>query len=251
MRRVPGLRTPPEYSDLEVFLEWQERQAEHVLVVARWLAPLVITVVGVSASVLLGVLVNLAFLYGLIPTALLAVASGLWFHRLAKQVLPTRMALKKMARKVMAKVIGWKNVLGLEPALAPKVGKTLDEAAGLYLRVCPAPGGAVFANEPPGPWAEARERAVLAMEAAMARILELAEPEGARAQDIAYDAGWVEPLLDEMREMAEAMSRQEEKFRVMSADVSPYRALAGLREARAEFADIETAVEELEQRRRG
>lgn len=241
-RRLPGLNKQPAFPDLEALVEAEAEKTGDEYHIARWVVPLVLTTVGVAVFVPLSIFISPYFLFGTGGFALVAGILGYAFHLVAKGITPSQIALRKRTRTLRNRLIQLKHLIGLEPALSPAVGEVLNEAARYYLMVCDD-------ETPEGMWPEARQRAQAAMQEAMTRMLELAEPATAPAQDAALARGWARPLLSEMKALATAIEEHEANQRRSPLAASDRDALAGLREARVELERLDQATQELDLRR--
>lgn len=241
-RRIPGLARQPELPNLEALIEAEGQKPGDDFLIARWVVPLVLTVVAVAVFTPLAILVEPWL--GFFGAGLIAIGGilGLCFHAIAKAIPPSRVVLRKRSRKLLERMCRVKHLLGLEPVLAPEVGSVLDEAARLYLKSATDTGNEART----GVWEEARERAMLAMEEAMGRLLELAEPDNAQAQEIALSRGWAQPLLNEMAALGQALDRHAADERLAKLTSAEPDALAGLRSVRDELERIESAESELD-----
>lgn len=235
-RKVPGLSPQPEYPHLESLIEQEGQHASTELLVARWLVPLILTVVGISVFTPLMVAIHPLFSIGLIGLPAVGMTLGLIFHSMVRSLPPARIKLRKQCRKLGERMIGIKSLLGIENPLSPEVGGILDEAAMLYLR-------AKARAEAADTMAEPFKRAADAMEDAMSKLLQLAEPEGAKAQEANVAGGWAEQLLSEMRALDRALDANERNAR--ASEMIEADALARLRETREEIENQHSAVVEL------
>lgn len=239
-RKLPGLNKQPTYPDLEALVEAEAEKTGDEYHIARWVVPLVGVGAGVLVFLPLSIFVSPYFLFGLGGLSLIGAGIGYICHLIAKGVSPSLIALRKRTRVLRDRLINLKNILGFEPALSPAVGEMLNEAAHYYLQVChdEAPAGMM--------WPEARQRALAAMEEAMTRMLELAEPPTVSAQDAILVRGWAKPLLNEMKELAKKLKEHEQTQRESPLIATDSDALAGLREARVELERLDQATQELD-----
>jgi len=238
-RKVPGLNRQPEFPHLESLIEQEGQHASEELLVARWLVPLILTVVGLSVFIPLMIFVHPLFLIGMLGLPTLGIVLGLVFHSMVKSLPPARIELRKQCRKLGERLLGFKNLIGIEPTLSPKVGQLLDEAAKLYLRAKVRADSSANTNLA----SESVSKAADAMEDAMAKLLQLAEPDGVAAQDAALSGSWAEQILSEMQRLdkaVESSDRNAQASRMIETD-----ALARLRETREEIENTESAVMEL------
>jgi hypothetical protein len=238
-RKVPGLNRQPEFPHLESLIEQEGQHASEELLVARWLVPLILTVVGLSVFIPLMILVHPMFLLGTLGLPSLGIVLGFVFHSMVKSLPPARIELRKQCRKLGERLLGFKNLIGIEPALSPRVGEVLDEAAMLYLRIRSRADSVARSNL----GIDSLSKAADAMEDAMAKLLQLAEPDGIAAQDAALSGSWGEQIVSEMRRLDKALESSErnaQASRMIESD-----ALARLRETREEIENTESAVLEL------
>jgi len=244
VRKVPGLNKQPTYPDLEALVEAEAEKTGDEYHIARWVVPLVGVAAGTAIFLPLAILFSPYFYLGM--GGLAAVGSGIGYicHLIARQVSPSQIALRKSTRSLRNRLVTVKNLLGFDPALSPAVGEILNEASKLYLQVCHDP------KPSPTIWPEAYQRAQAAMEEAMTRMLELAEPATVPAQDAALARGWAGPLLAEMKELAKTLETHERTLKASPLGASDSDALAGLREARVELERLDQATQELNIRHR-
>lgn len=242
-RRLPGLDKQPTYPDLEALIESEAEKASDEFHIARWVVPLVLSAVGVGVFIPLTIKLSPFFLFGTFGLMTVGAILGLSFHFVAKRITPRQIQLRKRTKTVRGRLVSMRNILGFDPALSPKVGAVLNEAAQLYLQVC--------GEEPDADslWPEAGDRARAAMEEAMTRMLELAEPENIQAQEAVLARGWAVPLLSEMRALAKALEAHHTNKRMSALTASELDALAGLREARADLERLDQAAQELDLKR--
>jgi hypothetical protein len=245
-RRVPGMGNQPELPNLESLIEEEALKTKDEFHIARWVVPLVMSIVGPAVFIPLALAIHPLFLIGCFGLIGLGAVLGTVFHFVAKRQDPTRIALRKSCQKLMHKFVGLKSLLGYSPVLSPKVAPILEEASAVYLRVRPPFENSKRSKERL-PWDESYRRAQGAMEEAMAKMLTLAEPETVQAQEVELSKGWAEPLLLEMKAAAEAIEGHIQRSREAALYDSNSAPLAGLREARAELERIDSAVSELQQ----
>jgi hypothetical protein len=250
-RRVPGLGSQPEMPNLEALIDAEALQLKDEYHIARWVVPLVVGIVGLAVFVPLAVAISPLFLIGAIGMPVTGGILGVIFHLIARSVPPSKIRLRKNCRQLMARLNGLKNILGFNPVLSESVAAVLEEAAKLYLRVCPREAGKRGEKPAADLWTDAVLRARLAMDEAMAQMLTLAEPETAAAQEAELARGWAGPLLEEMKATARTIEEHQARSLVGGGSANLLAPLAGLRDARQELARLESAVEELEQEARG
>lgn len=243
-RRVPGLNKEPEFQNLEALVESEAARPSDAYHIARWVVPLVASVIGISTFLPLALFVHPGFFYGMWGMVGLGGILGFIFHRVALTISESRLALRRRVKVLAGRMLRLRSLLGLDPALSPAVGKLLDEAAVYYFKVCgEAPGaGRRHSNL----MTQSRARSEAAMEAAMAKMLELAEPDNSAAQEIRLNQGWALPLLKEMRSLSEAVQRQDQEEGIAEAEGTARDTLAALRTARGDIESIEEALQELQ-----
>lgn len=241
MRKVPLFGTRPEFPHLETLIENQAGRPHNIYQILKYVIPASVLVFG-GASAGFAIWQNanpLGVGLGIFGTLVIAAGAGFLFHHLDKTIPDDSRRLRQLANKLVGRHLGWGNLVGSEPAVHPRVGEVLDEAAGIYLRHVGA------GDKPPSPTRSvARVKAYRALEAGMARLLELAEPERAAQQEQILTAGWAEPLLAEMQALDKQLVEQTKRSaaeRLIQDDP----ALEALREARHSLQSLETAEDEL------
>jgi len=240
-RRAVGLSPQAEFPHLEALMEAEEGQPHYDYRVCANVVPPIVAGLGIVVSVILAaVLHNQAFIFGVFGIG--AIATGLWFlfDALDRRIPRSKAQLRKMSEVIWDRYKGFANMLGISQTLSPKVGAILDEAAGIYLKHSNA---ADTRKEVQG---EPRARALQALEEAMGRLLELGQPQTPEAQDLELAAGWAQPLLQEMRDMDQALDRHLQSA-IAAQAINTADPRANLREARMELLGNQTAIEELEQ----
>lgn len=227
---------------MEAFLETEGQKPFLIYRILKLVIPLSVGVIG-GATVLLAKLsgVGLGNLVGgMVATVVLSAACWTVFHKLDIAIPESSRRLRRSAYKLLQRYLGLGNVVGVEPALDPGVGAVLDEAAAIIQKHTSAPVSAT-----PTLVTDAQSRAVQALETGVAKLLELAEPQSAQVQKQALAAGWVGPLLQEIRELDRSL---DEHARVAATE-SAMRgddAVARLRDARLGLQKIDSAIEELD-----
>lgn len=242
-RRIPGLAKQSELPNLETLIELESLKPKDDYHIARWLLPLIHTTIGLAVFTPLTLMVSPWFLIGAIGLPTIGLTLGAIFHFMAKRITPAQINLRKRSNKLMHRFVGLKNLLGFEGVLSPKVAQILEEASRLYLKCT----GVVEDKRPQASvWTDAREKAERAMEEAMGRMLELAEPETAAAQEAELSRGWAMPLLREMTALDQALEEHRHNERLAMLTDPAADALAGLRDARSELERLDSATDELE-----
>jgi hypothetical protein len=243
-RRVPGLASQSELPNLETLVESEASKPRDEFHIARWVVPTVLTAVGLAVFVPLTITVHSLFVLGAFGLPALGAGVGIVCHTIARKITPSQVRLRKRCQKLAGRLIGLKNLLGFGPVLSPRVAGLLEEAAAVYLRSLPSQD-APEANSPL--WSEPYRKARAAMDEAIAQILSLAEPESVQAQEVELDRGWAQPLLQEMEATAELLERQTRDLKASALVDGELAPLAGLRDARTEMLQLQSAAEELEQ----
>jgi hypothetical protein len=239
-RRVVGLEPLQELPNLEALFEAEEGQPAGDYKVLKWVIPSILVVAGCAAFVV-GLIQYRPLCF--IAPVIWATAAVAWAvcDRLDKAIRPSKARIRQHSEAIWGRYRGISNMVGIEPAVSAPVAAILDEAAGIYLKHWPVANPPRFLSE------DAYGRGLIAIEEAMARLLELAIPPTARAQELELSAGWAEPLLKEMRAMDEALDRHRQAGLALRPDGSP-DPIAGLRHARQELQGLESAYDELEER---
>lgn len=239
-QKAVGMSPMREFPNLEALLETESGQPHNDYRVLSWIFPPVLLLGGWIAILDAVLTKNFGLLWCGVGIA--GFGGGVWFFldHLDKTIPKSRAKIRKLSQKIWLRYRKITNIVGVSPALMPAVGEMLEEAAGIYLRHSKdVPKNLDVASG-------SRERALRALEDAMARMLELGEPPTVRGQELEMGAGWAEPLLAEMRETDRMLERH-----VPAELIEPRETLdplAALREARIELQRVDTAVEELEQR---
>lgn len=226
----------PEYPNLEALLEAEAGQPDKGYYLAARIVPPIGLTIGLGVFLPLALAFSPFFHIGTIGFSLLAAGAWFLFNSLDRAISPSKKQIRKMASLIWGRYGGFGNLMGVEPAVSQTVGEVLDEAAAIYLKHSGVTGSAN----------EAYRRAYQALEIAMAKILDLAASPNVRNQELEFEAGWALPLLREMRQMDEALTRLAQYAAHASLPVDP---LANLKDARAELAGVVAAIDEVEQRR--
>jgi hypothetical protein len=240
-RRAVGMTPQAEFPHLEALMEAEEGQPHYDYRVCAKVIPPIVAGIGVVASIaLVAIFRNQAIIFGAFGAG--AIATGLWFlfDWLDRRIPRSKAQLRKMSEGIWQRYKGFANMLGINPTLSPRVAAVLDEAASIYLKHFNA---ADTRKEVQG---EPRARALQALEEAMARLLELGQPQTPEAQDLELAAGWAQPLLQEMRDMDYALDRHLQTA-IAAQAINSADPRANLRDARIELLGNQTAIEELEQ----
>jgi hypothetical protein len=246
VRKVPGLAGQQEMPNLEALIDAEAMKPKDEYHIARWVVPLVLSIVGPSVFIPLTIAFSPLFLIGAIGMPAIGWILGGIFHYVSKTIDPSQLVLRKRCFTLLQRLNSLKNLLGYSPVLSVEVGGALEEAAALYLRTRPA---IEPKKGPParGLFDETCLRAQKAMDDAMAQMLLLAEPESTQAQDLELSKGWAQPLLEEMRATTKALTEHYRHMRTAAMLDSHLSPLVGLRDARSELQRLENATAELEQ----
>ncbi len=245
IQRAFNMRGQRELANLETLLE---REAQKDVVDYRLFSYIVPGVVGFfGVASLIGAIYNralmtwqgvLAAVAGLVVTVGLAAWSHVLFKRLHKSVPPHRARIHELATKLHERYSAFQNVVGFMPALAPDVAEVLDAGAGIYLK---------HAGREADQSDESTVKAREALEAAMAKLLELGQAESSAEQQIELARGWALPLLEEMAATDHALDRHDRERR-LDRELADNDPLTYLRASRVELQESDTARTELDQR---
>lgn len=230
-RKFTGLKLPAELPNLETLLEAESDQPSNDYRMLSYALP---SVFATSGLVFLVPLIVTKILWFVIPIILfVAGAVVAWFvcDRLDKSIPQSRARIRKLSEELVKKFSAFTNIVGVDPAISPNVGAVLDEAAGIYLKHIPA------MKDPLCP----SHNAALALEAAMARIMDLSVPVGIPSQEIELAKDWAQPLLQEMRDTDKVIADHAQSGLTRPQD-DPR---AALREARIELQMSDAAAKEL------
>ncbi len=237
-RKVTGLAAQPEYSCLESLLKEESDNPSDGYRIASYVVPPLIGVLGLGVFIPLALIKNPDFILGAVVTAAIAAATWVVFDRLDKAIAPSLSQIRKSSKSLLYRMVSFTNIVGVEPALDPEVGEILDEAAGIYMKHSAAIKEGY----------SSASKIATALEDAMARMMDLSTPVGARAQEMELARGWAPPLLQEMRDADKALDQHVQAGLPTQTTNDP---LAALREARMELQMTDAASQELEQNQRG
>ncbi len=232
-RRVTGLVRQRELPNLESLIDAEsERQPFHNLFILSCAIPAGIATFGFGSVFVAWLAGNggLPLLLGSALTVALSAAAWFIFYRLYKSIPPSRMRLRKLIMKLTPRYGSFGNIIGGVQVLSDDFGALLDEASGIYLRHC---------SNDSAQQDDAPDKAVRAIEEAMARLMEVAVSKDRHAQDQALV--WAEPILAELRLLDASLKAHAITAKMSEAD-DP---LAGLRDARVELEATTTAMNEL------
>lgn len=233
-RRVNGLVRQSELTNLETLIETEaERQPNSNYFVLACAIPAGIAIFG-GGSVFVAWLsgnYGLPLLLGSILTAFLAIGAWYVFFRLYKSVPPSRIQLRKQVMKFLPRYCSLGNILGGESVMTEQFSALIDEAAGIYLKHC---------SDSLSHLGDAPTKAVRAIEESMSRLMEVALSKDRRSQEQAMV--WALPMLVELRSLDLTLDHHSNLARKNEID-DP---LAGLRDARSELEQVQTALSELQ-----
>jgi hypothetical protein len=240
-RRVVGIAPQAEYHNLEALLESEENQPYEVYRILSYIIPPVIFIATSAPLVALSLRGHPLFLLGMMVSGAIAVGSWVLLDKLDRSIPTSKARIRKLAHGIWERYCGFSHIVGVDPAISPSVAVILEEASGIYLK------HSAIERKNREHFSQFQEKAVQALEEAMAKMLELAVPSAIRAQELELSAGWAEPLLQEMRDMDVALDQHSQTLNTVHVAGSG-NPIAGLREARLELERIEAAVVELQQR---
>src|SRR5579859_4259422 len=126
VRRVPGLGNQPEYPNLEALLEAESGQPGNDYRIASRVAPPIVGAVGLAIFIPLAILRGPAYVLGAIAFAAIAGALWLIFDQLDKRIPPAKKRIRELCEGLLKRYRGFGNMVGVEPALSPAVGKLID-----------------------------------------------------------------------------------------------------------------------------
>lgn len=156
---------------------------------------------------------------------------------------------RRDARAMLLQLYAWKQHGRLKRMLGAGVGELLDQGGRYWMECRAALGSDVWNSAGAGaPWAGVRERAVKAMDAAMARLLVLAGSANCAESDFlspGYDS--CHKMVEEMRRMAREARRLTDKLVVRTASEFADSPVSELQEALGEMRRLEAAEDELDQ----
>lgn len=242
-RWVTGRANKPDHPHLETLIEEESVKVMDGFHYARWIVPLVGAGLSLAMWLPLALTVHSLFWIGFAGFMGIGGLLGYVFHRLAMRISPTQILLRKRSLALGNRMVSVKSLVGMMPALSPKVAAFLEEAAAAYLAVRPKRDSLARSN---GVWAESTHRLHRAMDDAMAQMLSLAEPETPEAQEVELTRGWAQPLLAEMKAAAQALMEEAGRERIAAQVDSTESPLAGLSHARADLERLRSAESELD-----
>lgn len=245
IRKARPLSGDPELPNLEALVEDEFSKVSDGWHLARWIVPLSSLVVGGGVFLPLTVWGHPLFLIGAAGLPLIGLILGIIFHILAKRITPAQLGFRKKCALLGQRMVGWANLAGVSPALSPKVGAVLEEAAEALLSVKPI-GQEISSAPAKGVHAHAYQQAEAALVEAMTKLLTLADSPSALAQDSELAKGWALPLLEEMKATASALKSPSPRVQIAAQIEASETPLAGLVEARAQLARLEAAASELD-----
>ncbi|HLK14684.1 MAG TPA: hypothetical protein VKT78_07750 [Fimbriimonadaceae bacterium] len=242
-RRVAGGSALPEHAALETLIQAEGEKPHNDYRIAAYVVPAVVA----TLTGLVGLIVVVENGWRNWPVFLpcAALAAGLWalFYHLDRRIPESLRKVRRLSDRIGHRYAKFTSLVGVQPAISPRVAEVLDEAAAIYLKHRPLTVKGSRKIDA-GPFGRARQ----ALEDAMGRMLELAEPDTPLAQEVALDQGWALPLLQEMRTAAMTLDQFEGSLE--SGGLDRNDPLSNLREARRELQGIEAALGELEIRQK-
>lgn len=245
IRKARPLSSDPELPSLEALVEDEFSKVSDGWHLARWIVPLSSLVVGGAVFLPLMLFVHPLFVIGAAGLPLIGLILGAIFHILAKRITPAQLGLRKKCALLGQRMVGLANLTGVTPALSPKVGAALEEAAEALLSVKPV-GQEIASASAKGVYAQASQKAEAALVEAMTKMLSLADSPSLLAQESELARGWALPLLEEMKATAAALTAQSPRVQIAAQIEASESPLVGLVEARAQLAKLEAAVKELD-----
>lgn len=234
-----------ELPNLEALVEDEFGKVSDGWRLASWIVPLSACAVGAAVFLPLTLLFHPLFVIGAAGLPLIGLILGAIFHFLAKRITPAQLGLRKKCAHLGQRMVGWANLIGAAPAVSPKVGVVLEEAAEALLSVKPV-GREIAAAPAKGVYAQATQKAESALVEAMTKMLTLAESPSIAAQEAELARGWAVPLLEEMKATAAALRSPSPRVQIAAQIEASETPLAGLVEARAQLARLEAAATELD-----
>jgi len=233
--RKARLYKQPEYPNFEALLEAEAEQPSDDFANAAKYVPPSLTFAGVIFAVVVTAMRhNAGMLTVAVPFAFVAAVLWFLFTYLDRRIPKSRQLVRKRAKEIAQRVCGFSNIVGVEPAMIPAVGVMLEEAARIYMK---------HRSDTPTP---SSEKALLALEEGMGKIMELAVPPTLQQRQ-ELEKKWAYPLLDEMKEVDRVLD--EHANRALDASTSKgYDTFSRLQQARMELQGYDSAVEELEQK---
>lgn len=234
------------YPNLETLVEEESVKVSDGYHYARWIVPLVGVFFSAACFLPLALTVHPLFWIGVVGMTALGGGLGAIFHALARRISPSQLAVRKNCIALANKLTSAQNLFGIGNVLSPRVAEVLDEAASIYLKVRP---NAERDRKPRAnnAWTEASEKALRAMDDAMAQLLGIADAGTPQAQEAVFDQGWALPLVDEMRTTATALTNQKVAAQISGKQLhSAAGPLSELSDARAQLQRLDQALQELD-----
>jgi len=197
-RWARGRSAGPELLHLEALVEQECEKVSDGYHYARWIVPLVGTVLGFGLFLPIAISAQHPLLWAFVAGfPLVGWSLGGLFHLLAKQISDTQLRLRKRCIAIGNRMVGFNNLLGLSPSLSPRVAEVLEEAARIYMSV--RRGTEPQRSRSGSVMEDANLKVRLAMDEAMAQMLMLGEINTPQAQELELDQGWAQTLIEEMR----------------------------------------------------
>lgn len=244
-RWLTGRANKPDHPHLETLIEEESVKIMDGFHYARWIVPLAAAGLSLALWLPLALTIHPLFWIGFAGFLGIGGLLGYIFHRLAARISPTQILLRKRSLALGNRMVSMKSLVGMMPALSPKVAAFLDEAAAAYLAARPN-RERDGAGRSSGLWAEPTLRLHRAMDDAMAQMLSLAEPETPAAQEVELSRGWAQPLLAEMKAAGQSLAEVAGRERIAAQVESSASPLAGLANARADVERLRMAESELD-----
>jgi hypothetical protein len=234
-KRFVGMDTGQEYPHLEAMLEREAAEPHFDYRLLARILPPMMAAIGIVTFI--PAMIYAKWSVAAAGAIFACLSYGLWWFldRLDKTIPRSRAKLRRLAELIWQRYNGISNLVGIEPSLSSDVAEILEEAARLYQKHLPKD------RRDDEPFGDVRLKASRAMEEAMAKLLQLAEPETVRSQELELEKGWARPLLAEMAALDQTLD-QHMQTTLADADTG---ALAGLRDVRLELQRIDAAVDEL------
>ena len=245
IKRALNLGNGEAYPNLELLLERETKDGVTDFRLFSYIVPASIAVFGILSVV--GAIVSksvftlpgaIGAVVGTVFTGALCAWTYMLFQRLHKSVPVHRARIRQLCAKLTERYTNFLNVVGVSPALSPEVAEVLDAGAGIYLK---------HANRKAETEDDTERKTRDALEAAMAKLLELGQAQSPAEQQIEFNCGWALPLLDEMAAADRALDRYDRNRR-LDKELADNDPLAHLRASRLELQEADQARNELDQR---
>jgi len=242
VRKAFNLGSTEAYENLELLIERETQQGVTDYRLFSYLVPGAVMLFGVLSVAGAVATKSVYSVPGAIAAALGTLAAlGLagWTHmlfqKLHRSVPVHRARIREVAALLKHRLEELQSLVGVQPALAPEVATILDAGARIYLKHA----GREAEDDQTR---KARE----ALEAAMAKLMELGKPESPAEQQIELGRGWALPLLDEMAAADRALDFHD-RNRQIDRELADNDPLANLRATCIELQETDSARNELDQ----